>query len=119
MSGLFKKKKSAPAPTPEVKAPEPVAPVKPVVQAPPPPVYSPPRQTTIAEKKREERLEREEKRAEAEEIAESQRLQRRKRLRRRGGMRMLFSPLRREGPGYGRRSLLGSAVGVAARGLGG
>lgn len=117
MSGLFKKK-SAPAPTPEVKAPEPVTPVAPVAQA-PAPVYKPPRSTTIAEKKREERLEREEQRAESEEIAESQALQRRKRLRRRGGMRLLFSPLRREGPGYGRRSLLGGAVGAATRTLGG
>ena len=114
MSGLFKKK-SAPAPAPATPAP-----VAPVTQTPAPaPVYSPPSQSTIAEKKREERLEREEQRAESEEISESQALQRRKRLRRRGGMRLLFSPLRREGPGYGRRSLLGSAVGAAARGLGG
>jgi hypothetical protein len=33
-------------------------------------------------------------------------LAKRKRLRRIGGMRMLFSPLRREGPGY-TRTLLG------------
>ena len=112
MSGLFKKK-SAPAPAPAT--PDPVAPVTQT----PAPVYSPPSQKTIAEKKREERLEREEQRAESEEIAESQALQRRKRLRRRGGMRLLFSPLRREGPGYGRRSLLGGAVGAAAKVLGG
>lgn len=38
-------------------------------------------------------------RAEAAEIKEMQGLQGRRRLRRSGGMRLLFSPLRQEGPG--------------------
>ncbi len=69
MGGIFRKKK---APIP---APEPVA--------------------TPAE----EAVERQEQRAEAQEKTEMQGLQRRRRLRRTGGMRLLFSPLRQEGPG--------------------
>lgn len=102
MSGLLKrKKKAAPvAEAPEVAAPTVTAP------APTPTPAPKPSKSFIAEKRREERAEREEARVEAEELAESERLAKRKRLRRIGGMRMLFSPLRREGPGY-TRTLLG------------
>jgi len=44
-------------------------------------------------------IDRQEERAEAQETAQMQGMQRRRRLRRSGGMRLLFSPLRREGPG--------------------
>ena len=71
MGGIFKKKK-APAPAP---APAPVA------------------------TPTEEVIDRQEQRAEAQEKTEMQGLQRRRRLRRTGGMRLLFSPLRQEGPG--------------------
>ena len=69
MGGIFKKKK-APAPAPE-------------------PVATP----------TEEVIDRQEQRAEAQEQTEMKGLQRRRRLRRSGGMRLLFSPLRQEGPG--------------------
>jgi len=42
---------------------------------------------------------RQEARAEASEERQQQGVQRRRRLQRSGGMRLLFSPLRREGPG--------------------
>lgn len=106
MSGLLKrKKKAAPveetpaAVTPAVTAPAPAP-------APTPAPAPKPSKSFIAEKRREERAEREEARVEAEEMSERERLAKRKRLRRIGGMRMLFSPLRREGPGY-TRTLLG------------
>tara|TARA_Y100000004_G_scaffold185841_1_gene236605 strand:- start:9 stop:269 length:261 start_codon:yes stop_codon:yes gene_type:complete len=76
MGGIFKKKK-APAPAP--------APVAETVAEPMTPT--------------EEVIERKEKRAEAQEITEMKGAQRRRRLMRRGGMRLLFSPLRQEGPG--------------------
>ena len=69
MGGIFKKKK-APAPAPA-------------------PVATP----------TEEVIDRQEQRAEAQEKTEMKGLQRRRRLRRSGGMRLLFSPLRQEGPG--------------------
>lgn len=69
MGGIFKKKK-APAPAPA-------------------PVATP----------TEEVIDRQEQRAEAQEQTEMKGLQRRRRLRRSGGMRLLFSPLRQEGPG--------------------
>ena len=73
MGGIFKKKKApAPAPAPEA-APEPAS--------------------------SEEVLTRQEKRAEAQEMTEMKGAQKRRRLMRRGGMRLLFSPLRQEGPG--------------------
>ena len=74
MGGIFKKKKApAPALAPASVA-EPMTPT-------------------------EEVIERKEQRAEAQEITEMKGLQRRRRLRRSGGMRLLFSPLRQEGPG--------------------
>mgnify|MGYP003110937304 FL=1 len=69
MGGIFKKRK-APAPAPA-------------------PVATP----------TEEVIDRQEQRAEAQEKTEMRGLQRRRRLRRTGGMRLLFSPLRQEGPG--------------------
>ena len=108
------KKKAAPVETktPEVVTPTVTTPTvtTPTVTAPPPPPPPPPAprpsEEFIAKKKREERVAREEARVEAEELSERERLAKRKRLRRIGGMRMLFSPLRREGPGY-TRTLLG------------
>ena len=44
-------------------------------------------------------VERQEQRAEAQEISEMQGAQKRRRIIRSGGMRLLFSPLRQEGPG--------------------
>lgn len=56
--------------------------------------------TQIAtEEKATEAQERTEERAEAQERTEMQGVQKRRRLRQRGGMRLLFSPLRQEGPG--------------------
>jgi hypothetical protein len=52
-----------------------------------------------AEKDAEAARARAEQRAEAEERTEMQGAQARRRLRRTGGMRLLFSPARREGPG--------------------
>ena len=74
MGGIFKKKK-APAP-----APAPVAVAEPMTPT-------------------EEVIDRQEERAEAQEMTEMKGAQRRRRLMRRGGMRLLFSPLRQEGPG--------------------
>lgn len=54
------------------------------------------REPTEAEKAAEAAQERAEERAEAQERAEMQGAQRRRRIRRTGGMRLLFSPLRRE-----------------------
>lgn len=71
MGGIFKKRK-APAPAP-VAAPEPAS--------------------------TEEVLTRQEERAEAQEQTQMKGAQRRRRLMRSGGMRLLFSPLRQEGPG--------------------
>ena len=71
MSGIFKKKK-APAPAPA-----------------PAPVQTP----------AEEVVTRQEERAEAQEKTEMKGAQKRRRLMRSGGMRLLFSPLRQEGPG--------------------
>lgn len=70
MSGIFGKKKAPPAPTPA-------------------PVQTP----------TEEVLTRQEQRAEAKEQTEMKGVQKRRRLMRSGGMRLLFSPLRQEGPG--------------------
>lgn len=47
----------------------------------------------------EEVIDRQEERAEAQETTQMRGAQRRRRLIRTGGMRLLFSPLRREGPG--------------------
>jgi hypothetical protein len=69
MGGIFKKRK-APAPAPA-------------------PVQTP----------SEEILTKQEERAEAKEQTEMKGAQRRRRLMRSGGMRLLFSPLRQEGPG--------------------
>lgn len=71
MSGIFGKRK-APAPTPAA-MPEPT-----------------PTEEVVA---------RQEQRAEAQEMTQMKGAQRRRRLMRRGGMRLLFSPLRQEGPG--------------------
>ena len=101
MGGILKKKKKpAPAATP---APVP----EPAVEA-QAPTYEDP--VAVAAKATDPIVERDdsvegatkraEARAEAEETTEMKRLQRRRRLRRRGGMRLLFSPLRREGPGF-------------------
>ena len=49
--------------------------------------------------KTEKVIDRQEQRAEAQETSEMQGAQRRRRLLRTGGMRLLFSPLRQEGPG--------------------
>ena len=49
--------------------------------------------------KAEKTISRQEQRAEAQEQTEMQGAQRRRRLIRTGGMRLLFSPLRQEGPG--------------------
>ena len=49
--------------------------------------------------KTKEVISRQEQRAEAQEQTEMQGAQRRRRLLRTGGMRLLFSPLRQEGPG--------------------
>tara|TARA_R100001509_G_scaffold12479_1_gene6438 strand:+ start:256 stop:483 length:228 start_codon:yes stop_codon:yes gene_type:complete len=49
--------------------------------------------------KTEQVIDRQEQRAEAQETSEMQGAQRRRRLLRTGGMRLLFSPLRQEGPG--------------------
>lgn len=54
------------------------------------------REPTQAELKAEEAQARQEERATAQEQTEMQQMQKRSRLRRRGGMRLLFSPLRRE-----------------------
>ncbi len=56
---------------------------------------------TAAEEKAKEAQERQEERAETQEKTEMQAAQQRRRTRRQGGMRLLFSPLRREGPGAG------------------
>ena len=53
------------------------------------------------QEKAEEAQERQEERAETQEKVEMQAAQKRRRTRRRGGMRLLFSPLRQEGPGAG------------------
>ena len=50
---------------------------------------------------------RQEARAEASEERQQQGVQRRRRLQRSGGMRLLFSPLRQEGPGAVRSTKLG------------
>lgn len=60
-----------------------------------------------AEKKAREAQERSEERAEAQERSEMQAAQARRRVRRTGGMRILFSPARREGPGGGYKTKLG------------
>lgn len=54
------------------------------------------REPTEAERAAEAAQERAEERAESQERAEMQGAQRRRRVRRTGGMRLLFSPLRRE-----------------------
>jgi hypothetical protein len=54
---------------------------------------------TPAPTKTEKVVTRQEQRAEAQETTEMQGAQRRRRLLRSGGMRLLFSPLRQEGPG--------------------
>lgn len=105
MGGILKKKKKpAPAATP---APEPAV-ETPTVAASSAGTYEDP--VAVAAKATDPIVERDdsvegatkraEARAEAEETTEMKRLQRRRRLRRRGGMRLLFSPLRREGPGF-------------------
>ena len=105
MGGILKKKKKpATAATP---APEPVV-ETPTVAASSAGTYEDP--VAVAAKATDPIVERDdsvegatkraEARAEAEETTEMKRLQRRRRLRRRGGMRLLFSPLRREGPGF-------------------
>ena len=101
MGGILKKKKKpAPAAAP-APAPEPVVeasagtyedPVAVAAKAPDP--------ITERDDSVEGATKRAEARAEGEETTEMKKLQRRRRLRRRGGMRLLFSPLRREGPGF-------------------
>ena len=59
------------------------------------------------EEKATEAQERTEERAEAQERTEMQGVQKRRRLRQRGGMRLLFSPLRQEGPGSSNTKLGG------------
>ena len=61
----------------------------------------------VAQQEVSEVQERQEERAEAQEVKQQQGVQRRRRLRRRGGMRLLFSPLRQEGPGAKGSSKLG------------
>jgi hypothetical protein len=54
-----------------------------------------------------EAQERAEERAESQERTEMQRAQARRRLLRRGGLRLLFSPARQEGPGMPKTRMLG------------
>jgi len=55
----------------------------------------------------EKAQERQEERVTAQEKTESQAAQQRRRIRRSGGMRLLFSPLRQEGPGGQMKTKLG------------
>jgi len=75
MSGIFKKKRSAP-----------------VVQT------ASAETSVLPEQSAESAVERQEERAAAQEETQMRGMQRRRRLRRSGGMRLLFSPLRMEGP---------------------
>lgn len=60
-----------------------------------------------AERRAAAAQERAEERASAQERSEMQAAQARRRVRRTGGMRILFSPARQEGPGGGRYTKLG------------
>lgn len=65
------------------------------------------RAPTEAEKEAEKAQARQEERAQAQEAAEMRGAQARRRVRRTGGMRILFSPARQEGPGGGQYTKLG------------
>lgn len=85
MSGIFKKKRSTP-----------------MMQT------ASVNQNVLADQSSQGAVERSEERAAAQEETQMRGMQRRRRLRRSGGMRLLFSPLRMEGPAVaGYKKLLG------------
>tara|TARA_S200002703_G_C3713504_1_gene219184 strand:+ start:258 stop:503 length:246 start_codon:yes stop_codon:yes gene_type:complete len=71
------------------------------------PSRSPTPQQTESQLKAEEAQERADERATSQERTEMQGAQNRRRLLRRGGMRLLFSPVRQEGPGSPKTRKLG------------